>query len=878
MNKFFLFLIFSIICECQLSSQVLLGDIKDTNGNPIPFSTVYIRELSLGAAANLDGYFELKLKAGTYVCVFQSLGYQPVIKTVDVNKSTAPLHIVLPDMVYDLSTVVISGKEDPAYRIMRNVIAKAPEYANLVKSFEAEVYIKGSLYIKSISKLIKLMAKDDLKEFNIKEGETYLQESVNEIDFTSPDFTRQRVISIKSTFPDFGQDQSNNAIGFISGNIYKPDGFGAAYSPILPGAFNYYNFKFEGRTNYDTYSVDKITILPKGKGAQYIEGTLYIVDGLWCISNLDIYKEEQLGVKLALTQNYEVVKEGAWLPISNRMKIDMDLMGNSGTFNYNTSIRYKELSVNVPGYIKPLPRLVSKSPKAIAFHEKTKTKIDKRQKMLNQLLQIENPNTAQAYKIARIQQKQEELRIKDSLRFNHQYVESYKTVVDSNARKQDSSFWNKIRPIPLTLSELKSLRVHDSLALTTVHDTDSVAKKTPKFKFGNLILGGYLRFDTVYTFRTRGLINPFSLNFNLVDGLQYHTSATFSKKLKTRDIIGIQPMIGYAFARKALFWEVLGFSHSIGNEYKVGFKFGQQSRDYNTDGIHPLETTIEALIFRENPARFYHASYADLAYEHELLNDFTVIGNLYFADNTILKNVSNYSFFYRDKKEYEPNIPENPLYKMANHQDFSFEVAVKYKPMPFYYIKNGVKQPYWQYNDYPEFKLTWRKGLPVGMFDTDYDLLSFEVRHQKRLGMTNFFNYKIEAGYFVNTKSMWFNEFKHFAKRPLIAGVKEFFPYFLLLDSYSNSTNDHYIVSHFQYKSPFIALKRLPVLRNRLWTESLFFSHLYTPINKNYMEVGYGIGSILFNLGVFTGFEDLKYRQTGIRLSINLFGTKEITL
>lgn len=874
-------IILLFLIQAVAHGQVLQGTIKDSKGTPIPFSTVYVRELSLGTAANQDGDFSVKLPAGSYVCVFQSLGYQPVIKQIELKQGMAPLQIVLPDMVYDLSTVVISGKrEDPSYRIMRKVISKAPYHATIVKSYQADVYIKGSLNIKSISKIVKWMAKDDLKELNIKEGDTYLQESVNEIEFTAPDIFKQKVRSFRNTFPESGGDRSENAIGFISGNIYRPDGFGAAYSPISRGAFNYYRFRYEGRTQYETYAVHKIAIIPKGKGSQYMQGTIYIVDGLWCVSNLDIFKDEQLGVKLYLTQNYNEVRQNAWLPVTNRMKIDVDLMGNSGTFNYHTSIRYNKLEVNIDGSAKAKVKPVAGSTeKKSEFHQKTEKKIAEKQKKLDELTKIENPNTAESYKIARLQQQQEELRIKDSLKFDHEYKEKYKTVFDSNAMKQDSSFWNKVRPIPLTESEVSSIQAYDSVAMTE-KPQDSAALPRPAFlaMTGKVLLGGSLRNDTIYNFRSRGLINPLSLSFDVVDGLKYYTSFTFKQELRGSRQQSLQPMLGYAFGSQRIIWEVLAFRSSDPRRSKFGIRAGQQTFDYNPDGIHPLESTIESLIFRENPAKFYHASYLDVQYTGEIVHALSGSAALWLSDNQLIQNVTDYSFFFRDDKDYESNIPNHSDYKMEDHQDLTFELSLRYKPMPYYFIKNGIKVPYYSFNDTPEFIATLRKGLKVGPFDTNYDLVKVAVQQQKWLARNSRLNYKFEAGYFLNTRSMWFNQFQHFSKRPLIAGVKEFFPYFLLIDSYKFSTNEHYAVAHLQYKSPLLILKRLPLLRNRLWQESIFFSYLYTPENKNYMEPGYGIGGLIFNLGVFAGFNGLVYQQAGVRIAFTIFGSKEITL
>lgn len=908
MRRICTILLLTGICLGTTFGQVLKGTIKDTSGNPIPFSTVFVRELSLGTAANMEGVFELTIPEGQYECIFQSLGYQSVIQQIEVKGMSEPLLIVLPEMVYDLSIVEISGsREDPAYRIIRKVIAKAPEYAAMVRSFNAGVYIKGSAKIKSISALVQWMAKDDFKEMDIKVGDTYLEESVNEIDFTAPNLTRQKVISIKSTFPGFSDNRSANAIGFISGNIYKPDGFGAAFSPINTGAFKYYRYRHEGKTTINNRVIHKITILPKGKGTHYVQGTIYVVDGLWCVSNIAISKEEQLGITTALTRNYEEVREGAWLPVSNRLEVEMEVLGNRGTFNYHTSIRYNELEVVVPGSKISVRQKSEKSPKdeltapqpGIAddkipslgsvdsenkllvkkseFHAKTIAKIEAKQRVIDRLNQKEELSTVESYRLARLKQKQEELHIKDSLRFNHKFIETYKTVFDSNARNQDSSYWNLVRPIPLTISEMAGIREFDSLAgKTRKQKADSVISlRKDKWPMKLLFSGAFID-DSLTTIQTKGLINPFSLGYNIVDGLTYNTGFTIIRQFSGKQSLNIQPMLGYAFAGKSVFWEILGLWNSKPSSLNIGLKMGQQTLDFNDDATHPLESAIAALIFRENPGKFYHSSYAEFHYGTALNHSFSATAGLLASENKRLENTTDYSFFYKGVKEFAPNIPVNPDYLMALHQDLTLELTLKYKAMPYYFLKEGMKIPYYRFDNSPEFSLTWIKGIPLGIFDTDYDQIKLSVFQQQRLGLSGRLNYKFEAGYFINTKSMWFTQFQHFAKRPLVVGIKEFFPYFLMLNNYSFSTNEHYVVGHLQYKSPFILLKRLPIIRNRMWTESLYFSYLYTPRNKNYFEPGYSIGGLFFNIGVFVGFHGFSYQHAGIRMAFTIFGSKEI--
>lgn len=92
-----------------LHAQALSGVITDEAGEPVPWATVFVKELMYGTVANQDGAFELKLDAGDYTCVFQSMGYQAETREVSIGKTFNPLHIHLKPMVYNLSGVVVSS-------------------------------------------------------------------------------------------------------------------------------------------------------------------------------------------------------------------------------------------------------------------------------------------------------------------------------------------------------------------------------------------------------------------------------------------------------------------------------------------------------------------------------------------------------------------------------------------------------------------------------------------------------------------------------------------------------------------------------------------------------------------------------------------------
>jgi hypothetical protein len=88
---------------------------------------------------------------------------------------------------------------------------------------------------------------------------------------------------------------------------------------------------------------------------------------------------------------------------------------------------------------------------------------------------------------------------------------------------------------------------------------------------------------------------------------------------------------------------------------------------------------------------------------------------------------------------------------------------------------------------------------------------------------------------------------------------------------YSLSTPEFYGEVHFKYTTPFLLLKYLPGLNNTLMRENLIFSYLGSRFHTNYTEIGYSLSELFLigELAVFLGFDDLKYRSTGVKFVIH---------
>ena len=224
-----------LLLATSIQAQILKGTITTAASEPIPYSSVYIRELRHGTIANEKGDYEIRLSPGKYTVVYQSLGYEPVTETLLItDNTTITKNITLSVQYYQFPEVRVSASgKDPAYAIMRKAIGMAGYYLNHISYYKAEVYLKGNLVFKKIPKLlqksinvsssgsstsIRTGGKQNPEEIKIKEGDSFMMESLNEIEYTAPDKYNQKMISYNSSFLSGTGDIS--PMGYIEDSFY----------------------------------------------------------------------------------------------------------------------------------------------------------------------------------------------------------------------------------------------------------------------------------------------------------------------------------------------------------------------------------------------------------------------------------------------------------------------------------------------------------------------------------------------------------------------------------------------------------------------------------------------------------------------------------
>ncbi|MFZ0280257.1 MAG: DUF5686 and carboxypeptidase regulatory-like domain-containing protein [Bacteroidales bacterium] len=888
-------LLLSLITASSLESQTLKGRITDKSGQPVQYATVFIQELKHGTTSNAKGDYEIKLPTGKYTVFYQSLGYESVIVNIGLSDSTLIRDIILPEQLYEIPEVLITPSgEDPAYVIMRRAIGFAPYYLNQVSYYKANVYLKGNLLIKRIPKLLQKTMRMNSSERNtsvsaggkpeensrvLKEGDSFLMESYNEIEFTAPDKYVQKVISFNTSFPEEGNDIS--PMDYIQASFYQPVLVDMAISPLSPQAFSYYKFKYLGASLQGKYVVDKIEVIPRRKSQQLFSGTIYIVDDLWCLHSVDLTNENLAGT-IRVRELYIPVEEDIWMPVSHQFDIGLAILGIRADAGYGSSVKYLEVRQNT-NLQKPSD-LASVSPGRNNVPDTVRSKTTMQ---IEKILSKEEMTNRDMIKLSNLMKKESEKSVADSLEKNLEIVENVKHIIEKDAGKKDSAYWAEIRPIPLSEIELRTLKTSDSIRrasriLKSTADTlpDSGYKKRSRFRqtFDNIVFGHTWSDTSGFSFTNGGLFDLKNLSFNTVDGFVYGVDFRFSKRYKSGNSLSLYPDIRYGFSREKLMLRAnVDYSSQGMKPGRFFISSGITSTDLNTaGGINKFLNTVSSLVFKENYLKLYESRYLRIGYGKEVRNGLNLEFSAGFENRILLGNNTDFSIF-NPKKEYTENIPVNGYLAPVNFSDgrhYDFVTNVTITPFQKYRISNGNKIP--RGSDWPVLKFTWKHTVnssgPIPERTRNFDMFMLEVSRRRDIGAFSQFRWKIRTGAFADNRYVPYFDFFHFNAQPVIVLIDDYDDAFMLPEYYSLSTPEAFGEAHIKYTAPYILLKLLPGFSNTLIRENLSFSFLASRFQTTYTEIGYSLSEIFFlgEIGVYAGFRDMKYSNFGVKFTLRL--------
>ena len=851
-------------------SQGIKGEIRDLNGEPVPFAAIFIKELTRGTTCNALGMFALPLPEGSYTIYFRSLGYTEVSRTIEVGPEYTDLVIELPPQTYMIPEVRISASgEDPAYWIMRKTIGLANYHLHEVLKYEAEIYIKGSAMMEKLPRAIA--RRIQVNNVRVEEGEVYMLESLNEVTFSAPDKYEMRVIASQNTLP--GYTENVNPMDYVNASLYQQQIEGVIL-PLARNAFSHYRFSFDGTFLEGPYIINKIKVTPKRKSQQLVEGYLYVVEDLWCLHSADLSVKTIAGT-VTLQQLFANIIMDAWLPVNHKIGVDVDIAGVLANVTYVSSLKYKDVTLN-PNLPEAYFTSMTRDEEADELPEEQE--VSKEQEKINELLQKEELSNKDVQKLSKLMEKEAGKTITDPEGVDMNQTGTTFSVADS-AVKNDSLYWNTVRPIPLTPEEHLTLKVRDSIIgiqkASSAPAGDSVRTTRHRQKrFRGIMMGRtYTKRGGKFRFSHDGLIDLERLGYNTVDGLSYGQRFVINWKTDSLHTLRSYLVAEYAFLRNApmIVWNS-DYLYAPLARGKVAININYTSNDFNASaGIPGFTNMVYTLFLRENYLKKYEQIDATLFNRIDVSNGWVLTASATYGRQNQLTNNSDFSLFFRNDREFTPNIPgslaaDDPA--LADHQRLVGMVRLDITPKQPYVVRTYRKDL--RKSNWPTFSLEYKHAYPLENEGwSDFSMLSADIRHSVDVGLLSTLDWFVGSGYFFNTSALHFSDFRHFKSSPLYIDMADFDDALMLMDYYEASTSDYWFQADAKITSSYLLIKFLPWFSERLWNESLGVTYLYTPQAPHYIQAGYSLNEILFlmDLGLYVAFQEGTYKGFGARLN-----------
>src|ERR1700712_4825656 len=85
------------------------GVVRDKEGLPLPYASIYVVQSGSGAATDINGQFELSLPPGTYDLAFKYVGYETIDKKVEIGADFITMEIIMKAAVMELAAFSVTS-------------------------------------------------------------------------------------------------------------------------------------------------------------------------------------------------------------------------------------------------------------------------------------------------------------------------------------------------------------------------------------------------------------------------------------------------------------------------------------------------------------------------------------------------------------------------------------------------------------------------------------------------------------------------------------------------------------------------------------------------------------------------------------------------
>jgi hypothetical protein len=681
-----------------LLSQTLTGYVFDETNNGIPFTNVYIKNTGTGTSADAKGRYSLKFNdPGVYEIVFSAVGYvKQEIKVIINDRENVTKNIWMETDEGVLNEIIVNSKKrDPAYEIIQEAIEKKQHWSEQFQSSSCDVYIKAKEVISEKERKRRESAEDNptkKEEEDVFEEEKKNKESeINKIAGSM----NMVEIKMKRHF-----QLPNNIKEVREGYKKYGSSYGLFYLNTTEADFNFYD---------NLMSLDKLNEIP-------VVSPLHVTSVLTYKFRLE--ETTVLGDHLLYKINVTPRKKGngswtgnIWIldEYFSLIKVDLTL-DNEGLLIFN-SFAIKQTYEQQGDSLFLL----------------TQQEFDYTSKGGKNLFTGNTQVTYENYVI--------------NPAFEKRYFNNEVAITTQEAYDRDSSYWDKIRPLPLSTEEQRYQRIKDSITAyqNSDHYLDSIDSVFNKITLMDALWDGFAFTNrkvkkSIYFSSLAGLFDPFEIG-----GMRMGPSVYYFKKWKNEKYININGKIHMGLRNEDIKGNIsIRYRYDPMHSGIIGIWAGKLFNTITTNDA------LSNLFLRSN---WIEEDRINLFTSREIFNGFFVSTSLKFINRY---PIGGYQFGEITEDWFEgENIPlEFTAYKTS-----IVNIGVNYTPFQKYMTEPRRKVILG--SKWPTFYLFYEKGVPQLMgSEVDFDLITASVEHSFKVFTLGTSSYVIRGGQFINTTDL----------------------------------------------------------------------------------------------------------------------------
>ncbi len=370
---FFCLGLFIINSAVFAQETIVQGKVTDAaSGDPLPFVNVFFKGTSIGSTTDFDGNFTVRSFNATDSLVASYVGYKHRTKAVKLG-TRQTINFQLTEELIGLQEVIVYAGENPAFEILRNVVRnKNINDKRKLVAYEYDTYTKIEVDVDNISdkfrekKLVKKITQvlDSVDRIAGEDGKPilplFITESVSKIYYRdNPSLKKEKILKTKVN--GVGVEDGTTVTQMV-GSSFQEYNFYQNWltiltkefvSPIADGWRLYYEYDLTDSLYLGDDFCYRLDFFPKSPQDLAFTGTIWITKNEYALKQIDATMGATANLnfveKIKLQQELGKTELGAWIPIKNRVLIDVSELGtkNAGMLaKFYTS--NKNIVVNKP--------------------------------------------------------------------------------------------------------------------------------------------------------------------------------------------------------------------------------------------------------------------------------------------------------------------------------------------------------------------------------------------------------------------------------------------------------------------------------------------------------------------------------------------------